>query len=102
MRLTMAGTFFIFTQSKFCFHAARAHEAPAAKRFKKSEQARRHQNNSQPENVIHDDDARNETQRADDAARDAPALADVGSKKTIHTEKIAQYVPKAKRCSRIL
>jgi hypothetical protein len=87
-----------FARLNFRLDPARAHEAPAAKRFKQSEQARRHQNNSQPENVVHDNDAGDETQRADDAARDASAMADIGSKKTIHTEKIARCVPKAKSC----
>lgn len=79
---------------KFRFNPARTDETPAAKRFKNGEQACRHQNNSQPEIIVHHDDARDETQRSDDAARDASVMVDVPAEKTVHTRRLAQCVPK--------
>jgi len=46
---------------QFCFYPARAHEAPAAKRFKNGEQSRHHKNQAEPPHIVHDDDARDET-----------------------------------------
>jgi hypothetical protein len=82
-----------FARLEFRFNPARAHDTPAADGFKKSEQTRRHQNDSQPEIVVNDDDARDQAERADDAARDASAMVDVGSEKAAHTRKLAQRVP---------
>jgi len=69
---------------QFRFNPARAHEAPAAKRFKNGEQARRHKNQAKPPHIIHDDDARDEAQRADDAAREASVAVKVGFEKPAH------------------
>ena len=83
-----------FTKLKFRLDPARADEAPAAQRFKNGEQSGRHQNDSQPEIVVHHDDARDETQCPDDTARHAPMMVDVPAEKTVHIKKLAQYVPK--------
>ena len=63
-------SFFIYF-SDLRLDAAGAGEAPAAQRFIDGEQPRRHQNQSQPQRVVHGDDAGDEAERADDAARDA-------------------------------
>ena len=87
------------TENKFCVSdfgsdAARAHETPTANGFKKGEQTCDHKNQPEPKRVVHYDNARDKAERADDTARDASAMADVGSEKAVHTKKLAQCVPK--------
>ena len=89
-----------FMISKFRPNPARAHEAPAAQRFKNGEQSRRHKNQAEPPHIVHDDDARDEAQRADDAARKASVAVKVGFEKPAHEKNLPRRVPKAKSCLR--
>ena len=76
---------------------ARAHDTPAAQGFKNRKQSRRHKNQPQPEPVVHKNNARDETQRADDAAGHAAAEIKVGLKEPAHGEKLARCVPKTSK-----
>jgi hypothetical protein len=99
----MAGRFFIFpANSKFRLDPARAEEAPLADRFKNGEQSRRHKNNPQPEFVIHDDDARDEAQRADDPARETSVTVEVGFEKPAHGKNLPRRAQKPSVAIRFL
>ena len=81
-------------RSDFGFQPAGAHEAPACYGFKNGKQSCRHQNQSEPQHIVHGDDARDEAQRADDTARQAAAMTDIGLKETAHRGNLAHRVPK--------
>lgn len=89
-----------FMGLEFRLNPASAHEAPFADRLKNGEQSRRHKNKPQPEIIVHDDDARDEANRADDAARDASVAVEVGFEKPAHGKKLTRRAPKAKGCLR--
>ena len=84
-----------FVISDFRLNAAGAGEAPAAQRFVDGEQAGGHKNQSKPQFEIHDDDAGDETKRADDAAGDASVAADVGLEEPAHGKNLARAGIKA-------
>jgi len=71
-------------RSNFGFDAAGAHDAPSRYRLKHGKQTRHHQHQSEPQHIVHDDDARDEAQCADDPARQAAAVTDIRLEKTIH------------------
>ena len=78
--------------------AASAGEAPAAHGFSNGKKARRHENQPQPPQIIAgDDDARNEAQRAHDAARHAPVAVKVRLEETAHGINLTQLQTKANR-----
>ena len=77
-----------FQTSQFCLDSAGAGNAPASKRFKNGEQSRRHKKNPQPENIVHDDDARDETDGADDPAREASVSVKVGLEESAHVKNL--------------
>ncbi len=87
---------------KFRLDPARAHDAPAAQRFKNGEQSRCHKNQSQPQHIVHDNDSRDEAQRADDAAREASVTVEVGLEEAAHGKKLARLPQKAKACGIVL
>lgn len=73
-----------FAGSDLGFDAAGAHDAPARYGFKNGEQARHHENQSQPQRIIHEDDTRYEAECPDDAAGHAAAMTDIRLKETTH------------------
>lgn len=73
--------------------AAGTHQTPAANRFKKGEQTGGDKDDSQPENVIHHDDARDEHERSHHTTRHAPAMIQIAFQETIHADNIAHRVP---------
>ena len=80
--------------NEFCvlnlgFEPTGAHEAPAAQGFKNGEQSRHHKNQPQPEPVVHKNNARDEAKRADDPARHAAVMVDIGLEETAHGIKLA-------------
>lgn len=86
---------------EFRFNSARAHKTPAAKRFKNGEQARPDKNQSEPQDVIaRDDDARDEANCADDAAREASVAVEVGFEEPAHGKNLTRGTQKAKSCLR--
>ena len=78
--------------SDFRLEAAGAGEAPAAQGFVNCEQTGDDKNQAEPQFVIHEHDARDEAQRADDAARDAPVASDVGAEEITHDGNLAQAI----------
>ena len=82
--------------SDFRLDAAGAGETPAAQGFVNRKQTGDDKNQSEPQFVIHQHDAGDEAERADDAARDASVPADVGAEEIAHGQKVARYFPKAK------
>ena len=68
---------------------ARTHDTPAGHGLKKGEQSRRHKNQTPQRIVAGNDNPGNETQRADDPARQATAEIKVGLKEPAHSENLA-------------
>ena len=71
-------------KSDLGFDATGAYDTPSCYGFKNGKQARHHQNQPEPQQIVHDDDAGDEAQRADDPARQASAVTDIGLKETTH------------------
>jgi hypothetical protein len=75
--------------------AAGAGNAPAAHGFNNGKQTRHYKNQPQPPQIIAgDDDARDEAQRAHDAARHTPVAVKVRLEEPVHGKKLAQHLPK--------
>lgn len=78
--------------------AAGAGDAPAAHGFSDRKQTRHHKNQPQPPQIIAgDDDARDEAQRAHDAARHAPVAVKVRFEEPVHGINLPQHQTKANR-----
>jgi len=84
--------------SKFCFHPARAGEAPAAHGFKQRENSDADENESKPPNIKYCHAARDEEQRGNAAAHEASARTDVGLEETAHAKKLPRGSGKASSC----
>lgn len=87
------------TASRFSdlrFDAAGAGETPAAQGFVDGEQSGDDKNQSEPQHIIHEDDASDEAKRPDDTARDAPVPLDVGAKEFAHGGKSSTAAPRGK------
>jgi hypothetical protein len=74
----------------FRLDAAGAGEAPAAQGFVDGEQAGDHKNQTEPQAEIHQDDAGDEAERANNAPRDAAIALDVWAKELAHDGNLAQ------------
>lgn len=86
--------------SELGFEAAGADQAPARDGLKNGEQPRHDKNQPDPPfHVARHNNARDEAQRANDTARHAPAMAEIGLEKAIHARNLARRVPKEQaRC----
>ena len=78
--------------SNLRLEAAGADDAPAAHGFKNREESGRHEQQTQPQNKIHGDDAGDQTQRTDDAAGDAALSLEVGLEEPAHTGNLPQRI----------
>jgi hypothetical protein len=84
-----------FARSDFGSDTAGAHNAPARYGFKNSEQACRDQNQSgPPQNITRHNNARDQAERADNAARHTTVAVEIGFEEPAHKEKLAHRVPK--------
>jgi hypothetical protein len=80
-----------------CLDAAGAGETPTAQGFVNRKQAGDHKNQSQPQIVIHQHNAGDEAERADDTARDATVALDVRAEEIAHGGNLAQDFHEASR-----
>ena len=81
----------------FRFDAAGAGEAPATQGFVDGEQSGHDKNQAQPQHIIHENNARDQAERAGDAARNATVALNVGPEEIAHEENLAQGFSVASR-----
>ena len=79
-------------ESNLRLDAAGAGEAPAGERLVDGEKPGDHKNQAQPKVVIHQNDPRDEEERAADAAGDAALPLDVGLEETTHDENLTHRI----------